>query len=180
MEGACTEGKQLAREALNLAVHRVTNDNTVTYLKWCAASWICCILAGAVVLRLWRPSDLVVAALFGATGAMLSVATRLRDFKLKPCQQSNMNYLMSASRIATGFVSGPLLLLLTSTILTEQMKVLAPMGWRGAAVLGLIGGFAERLIPNLLERTIGQIEPQAGTPVQAFRSESEAPKPAPS
>jgi hypothetical protein len=53
-----------------------------------------------------------------------------------------MSYLMSVIRIATGFVSGPLLLLLTSTILTEQMKGFAAMGWRGAAVLGLIGGFA--------------------------------------
>jgi hypothetical protein len=178
MEGINKEGQDLAQETLKMAVQRVSNDNTVEYFKWCAIVWLGLVLAGGAALH-YRPSHLMVAAIFGATGAMLSVAIRLRDFKLQPCQQSNMNYLLSATRIAIGFIGGPLLLLLASTILSEQMtKVFAPVDWRGAAVLGLIGGFSERLIPNLLEQTVGQIEPQAGTPVQALRNEPRPVKPA--
>jgi hypothetical protein len=43
--------------------------------------------------------------------------------------------------------------------------------WQTAATLGLIGGFAERLIPILLRRAIDKTEPSDGTPVQAIRSE---------
>lgn len=39
-----------------------------------------------------------------------------------------------------------------------------------ARVLGLIGGFAERLIPNLLPRTIDNVESSVGTPAQAVGS----------
>jgi hypothetical protein len=40
----------------------------------------------------------------------------------------------------------------------------------------LIGGFAERLIPNLLNQTAEKMGPTAGTPVQAVRSDAAASK----
>ena len=99
-----------------------------------------CVVASAVALYVlqFRPSPelqtFVVAAMFGATGAMLSVATRLRTFALQPCQQSNTNYVTGVTRIGIGFIAGPLLLLLRSTIFSEPMKVLVSATWRGAAV----------------------------------------------
>jgi len=175
MEDRIKEGQDLAQEALKMAVQRVANDNTIRYLQWSATTWLTVLIAGAITLWAWRPSDLVVAAIFGSTGAMLSVATRLRDFKLQPCQQSDMNKLMAGTRIVVGLVSGAILLLLATTILKGELtKLLASMEWRGAAVLGLIGGFAERLVPGLLDRTAAKVEPQAGTPVQALRNETSA------
>jgi hypothetical protein len=106
------------------------------------------------------------------------VATRLQAFQLKPCQQSNMNYLMGGTRVGIGIMAGLILLLLGPAILSEPMKRLVAMidgtdvSLQGAAVLGLIGGFAERLIPNLLVRTVDKVESPAGTPVQAVRSEA--------
>jgi hypothetical protein len=36
-----------------------------------------------------------------------------------------------------------------------------------AAVVGLLGGFAERLVPNLARNAAEKFEARAGTPVQA-------------
>jgi hypothetical protein len=180
MEGMTKDGEELAQQTLKMAVQRVTNDNTAKYFRCCVAVWLAGIAFGGVALAVFeltlhRPSHLVIAAIFGATGAMLSVALRLQDFKLQPCQQSTMNYLMSATRVAVGSISGTLLLLLATTILSGKITAALgdPIGWRVAAVIGLIGGFSERLIPSLLEQVIAQLAPQqAGTPVQAFRAEA--------
>jgi hypothetical protein len=176
MEGITEEGKELAQQTLKMAVQRVTNDNSAKYFGFCVVVWLACVLAGGLallVLRLtWlRPSLFVVAAISGATGALLSVAFRLQDFKLQPSQQSSMNYLMSATRVGIGFISGALLLLLATTIFGDKITALVgSIGWRAAAVIGLIGGFSERLIRGLLEQATTQLAPQAGTPVQAFRA----------
>jgi len=176
MEGMTKEGQELAQQTLKMAVQRVTNDNSAKYFRFCVVAWLACMLAGGLTLLIlafaWpRPSQFVAAAISGATGALLSVAFRLQNFKLQPSQQSNMNYLMSATRIGIGFISGALLLLLATTIFSDKITaIVGPIGWRAAAVIGLIGGFSERLIPGLLEQAITQLAPQAGTPVQAFRA----------
>jgi hypothetical protein len=183
MEEKLEGGKRLAREALNMTVQRVTNDNTIRYLEVCLSCWAL-IVVGALLLLYLLPSqefkNFVVAAMCGSTGAVLSVATRLQAFQLQPCHQSNMNYWMSGTRVGIGLIAGLILLLLSPTVLSTQMQALVPtlgtsgVEWQGAAVLGLIGGFAERLIPNLLGRTADKMESPAGTPVQAVRSEDAA------
>jgi hypothetical protein len=181
MEEKVAEGKKLAQQALTMAVQRVTNDNTVRYLGCCLICWILPIAAGIFLLTRNPPQELqifVVAAMSGATGAVLSVATRLQSFQLQPCNQSNMNYWMGGTRVGIGLLAGLILVLLGPTNLSESMRGLIPtmngteLQWQGAAVLGLIGGFAERLIPNLLSRTVDKIDAPVGTPVQAVRSEA--------
>jgi len=180
-----TEGKQIAQQALKMAVQRVTNDNTVRYLRACLIFWIILVTIG-VALLFFLPShefnefkNFVVAAISGATGAVLSVAIRLQAFQLTPCHQSNMNYWMSCTRVGIGLIAGPILLLLSQTTFGAQMNAfIAPTGqtgWQAIAILGLIGGFTERLIPNLLGKTTDKIESPAGTPVQAARSEAAHP-----
>ena len=176
MEEKSKEGKQIARQALRMAVERVTNDNTVTYFAWCLLSWVMWSAVGLVlaavvsqVPQLHAP-ELPLhlnAAMFGATGAMLSVASRLQSFQLEPCHQSSMNILTGCTRIGFGVLAGPILFLLASTILHQPILNLDQQ--TGAAVVGLVGGFAERLIPNILLRTASQIQSPAGTPVQAAR-----------
>jgi hypothetical protein len=179
MEGMTKDGQELAQQTLKMAVQRVTNDNTAKYFRCCVVVWLACMVIGGLALAVFAPrfSPFVVAAIFGGTGAMLSVALRLQDFKLQPCQQSTMNYLMGATRVAVGSISGTLLLLLATTILSNKITAALgdPIGWRVAAVIGLVGGFSERLIPSLLEQVIAQLAPQqAGTPVQAFRAEAKS------
>ena len=90
-----------------------------------------------------------------------------------------MNYWMSCTRVGIGLIAGPILLLLSQTTFGAQMNAfIAPTGqtgWQAIAILGLIGGFTERLIPNLLGKTTDKIESPAGTPVQAARSEAAHP-----
>jgi hypothetical protein len=184
MEGRVDTGKQIAEQALKMAVIRVTNDNTIRYALACLMSWFAWIVLGILVfalLLLFSPSShlaqlYVVAGVSGATGAMLSVATRLQAFRLQPCNQSNMNYYMSAIRVGTGLIAGLALLLLAPSILSTAMQNLVPKWgnppeWESAAALGLVAGFAERLIPNMMRWTAGQMEPSFGTPAQAVRNE---------
>jgi hypothetical protein len=178
MEDKIGQGKQIAQQALKMAVQRVTNDNTIRYVRSCIVYWVVCVAIGFASFQ-FLSADLwpyVVAGMSGATGAVLSIATRLQAFELKPCYQSNMNYWMSAVRVGTGVIAGAILYLWAPTILSDAMSKFVPyindpeFHWETAATLGLLGGFAERFIPNFLLRTIEKMETSAGTPVQAVRS----------
>jgi hypothetical protein len=185
MEQKVEAGKRLAQQALDMAVQRVTNDNTVRYLCCCLICWIAAIILIGVSHLLASSQELrsfLIAGIAGATGAVLSVATRLQAFELRPCNQSNMNYWMSGIRVGIGVLAGAILLLLAPTILSNAMTHLVPhmpeqaqqaqqaeFHWQTAAVLGLLGGFAERFVPNLLLRTIDKVESSVGTPAQAVR-----------
>ncbi|MGY3606986.1 MULTISPECIES: hypothetical protein [unclassified Bradyrhizobium] len=180
--------KKLDGKTLSMAVERVTNDNMIRYLRFCLLCWGLALAAALWVL--WEPIQFdwtpwqtvrphiaglrsyVIAGMFGATGAMLSVATRLQEFKLKPCHQSNMNYWMAGLRIGIGIVAGIVIVVLAGTILGDAIgKHIASMYWEAVAAFGLIAGFAERLVPSLLQRTVNQLESSAGTPVQAAQQQ---------
>jgi len=185
MEGEDVRAKELTEKTLNMAVERVTNDNMIRYVRACLFCWIA--LAVTALWALWEPwpsweavrphilglKPYVIAGMFGATGAMLSVATRLKAFKLKPCHQSNMNYWMAVLRIGIGVVAGIIIvLLLARTVPSDQMgKHVTEMYWEVAAALGVVAGFTERLVPSLLQRTGSQLESSAGTPVQATQQQ---------
>lgn len=176
MEAKAAEGALLADKTLKMAVERATNDNTIRYLRCCLILWIVAIAAGVVLYR-DVPSDWTIymlGAMAGATGAVLSIAGRLQAFQLHPCRQSNMNYWMSGTRVGIGLLGGAALVLLAPTFLSSGLKDLVQAGgtetniqWQGAVILGLIGGFTERLIPILLQQTSDKIAPAAGTPAQA-------------
>ena len=182
MEGRADQGKQIAEKALAMAVRRVTNDNTIRYVCVSLGIGLIAILLGVTLLWYGVPaaaSSYVVAGLAGATGAVFSVAARLQAFELKPCDESNMNAWMAGIRVGVGIVAALVLLLLGTTVLGETVGKITSMNkggqipWESAALLGLVGGFAERLIPNLLRRTGDRLESEAGTPVQAVRRDKQ-------
>jgi hypothetical protein len=150
MERDTETGQKIAQQALKMVIERVANDNTIRYVRASLFYWGV-ILFGALVVGAvgWFFSSLnglglyVIAGTAGATGAMLSIATRLQSFRLKPCSQSGMNYWMSAIRIGIGVIAGLILLLIAPTLLSDKMQELIPAGWQRAAVLGLIAGFAD-------------------------------------
>src|SRR5262245_6134525 len=182
MEDKIDTAKLLLRHTLAMAVHRVTNDNTIRYFRACAICVIACIAIGtALLLSLnvssqagalgWRPY--VVGGMAGALGALLSIVTRAQAFELKPCNESRMNYWMSAIRILTGVISAIALLLFVDTLLSDMLSkftgikhltdpidvsAMTAVIWQPVAVLGLVAGFAERLIPNILRLAADQIE----------------------
>jgi hypothetical protein len=114
MENRVDLAKPIAQQALRMAVGRATNDNTIRYMTACLSAWLVCIVALAA-FRTVAPYEVLglyaIAGIFGATGAVLSIATRLQAFQLQPCNQSNMNYWMSAVRVGIGVVAGMVFLL---------------------------------------------------------------------
>jgi hypothetical protein len=198
MESQEAPAKQIAEQALAMAVRRVTNDNTIRYVRACLILGGFCVAIGALMLWLLagqaqaaRWSPYVLGGMFGALGAIFSIVTRLEAFELKPCNESRMNYWMSATRVLIGVMSAIALLLFADTLMTDLLgkltgtdgaKHVTDIGkdvvlWPAVAVLGFIGGFAERLIPNILRQTVNKLglpTDTDGTPVQAARSKETA------
>jgi len=195
MEGEIARAKDIAQQTLAMAVRRVTADNTIRYVRTCLV-WAGILIAmglatfwalsriGHPEATAWRPY--LVGGMFGVAGAVFSIVTRLEAFKLKPCDESRMNYWMSAVRVLMGFMSAIALLLFADTLLDDMLGKLIgpgkhitdPIGadtqnvvlWEAVAMLGFVAGFAERLIPNIVRQTADKLESAVGTPVQAVRS----------
>jgi hypothetical protein len=188
MEKDVETGRNIAQQALKMAVDRVTNDNTLRYVRASLVAWLAIVGLGVIVGLIGhlpaprhQPLLYVVAGIAGATGAMLSIATRLQSFRLKPCNQSDMNHWMSVIRIGTGIIAGIVLMLLAPIILRDPLSTLFQWGDNNrvptletAAVLGFVAGFAERLVPNIMRWTSEQLEPSYGTPSQAVRAAQQA------
>lgn len=181
-----TEGRavKVADRALDMAVRRVTIDNTIRYVRTCVLFGIAWI---AALLLFWHfgPASpharpYLLASVMGAVGAVFSVIVRAQAFELKPCDDSRLNKLVGAIRVGMGGIAAPALLLLVATVFAGNVKAwfghdpaptdpaLDALPW--VAALGLIGGFAERLVPNLVRGAADKAEPRAGTPVQAAKA----------
>jgi hypothetical protein len=115
--------------------------------------------------------DYYTVAAFGVIGAIFSVASRVQSFQAKPCQQSNMNYVMAWVRIGIGIVSAVMLYLVLGKSLGPTMLRAGMLrGAESAAVIGFLGGFAERLVPTLFGRAAQAFEESSGTPVQLAKA----------
>ena len=172
MEGKPQEAKSIAEAALEMAVKRSTTDNTIRYVgaSMTAAfvTSVLIVLVGYAAYLQYPATQLYfVAAFFGVVGAAFSVATRVRSFEAKPCQQSTMNYVMARLRIGIGLVSALIFYLLSRESLGGA--VIRPevvQGPEGAALVGFLAGFAERLVPTVFRRATEAFEESSGTPVQ--------------
>jgi hypothetical protein len=152
---------------LCLAEERVTNKNRVRYLLACFLVGLIpvfglCLLGWAMRLPLdevWVPYLMAAAA--GAVGAVFSIASRVQDLDIKPFAQSVMNYVMDALRVLTGFVAGAIILLVingavfgegvVTKLLESPMTEPPARSWTCIVLMGFLGGFAERLVPSLLQ-----------------------------
>lgn len=154
------ETKQILDRGRELAENRLTNENRARYL-------LSCLLVALIpTVVLWwlypwastTPSDLwavFLAAGAGATGAVFSIGMRILHLELHPCQQSVMNYIMGGLRVLIGFTAGALILLLVTHTdigkgITSLLEPPTIADWHSIALLGFLGGFAERLVPLLL------------------------------
>jgi len=181
LEGDPKDARDLLGPTLDMATSRLTNENRIRYLLSCFVTGLAIVLLGVAYLRGWIPkistqddiSSYVLAGMFGAIGAVFSIAMRVQTLELVPCRESSMNTRMGSLRILIGFLAGSsLLLLLASGIVrvfpaTGQqsfgqsfgMKSFGMSDWPLVAVIGLFSGFAERMVPNLLRRVSETVEP---------------------
>ena len=180
MEGKTDDAKAIATAALGMAVSRSTNDNTIRYVR---ASILSGLALSLIVYLLYVLFPQIVAggqdggipryfvaALYGILGAAFSIISRIQSFEMKPCQQSNMNYWMALIRMTIGLIGGLAFFLLARSVLGQSIvNPAATNGWEGAALMGFLGGFAERLVQTVFQRTAAGIEAKTGTPVQRAR-----------
>jgi hypothetical protein len=165
MEGKVKEAKDIVKAALAMAVRRVTNDNTIRYLRSCMiVATVSIVVALSTLYLLPNTHGYMIAIIFGAVGAVFSIITRIEAFEMKPCQQSDMNYWMSAIRVIIGIIGGVMLLLLL-----RQSSAIQVAQWEIIAAFGFIGGFSERLLKILIQQTANSISHTSGTPVQEAR-----------
>ena len=148
MEGKTDDARKIAKAALSMAVMQSTSDNTIRYVSACVgAALFACAVISALGYYLKIPGHSLVnyciAANFGTIGAAFSIITRVQAFRLKPCQQSNMNYLMGGIRVCIGLVGGLMLFLLAGSSQGKMLVNQQPLSsWHGAAIIGFLGGFA--------------------------------------
>jgi hypothetical protein len=172
------DNSKLLSSVLDLAVTRVTNENRVIYLASCFLTTIGVLLLSFLLVRVpWQvlagvnitaplPSPglplFFAAGVFGAVGAFLSIAMRVQSLELVPCRESFMNLVMGILRVAIGTLSGGILLLLLyatnlhaafDSFLSSANNSMYP------AVIGILGGFAERLVPHVLLSAETKLEP---------------------
>jgi hypothetical protein len=157
-----------------LALYTLASVEWITHLIVCTVSGLTLVLLAFAFTKIQSPSwdAYLMAGIAGAVGAVFSISLRVSGLELAPSQQSTMNYLLGALRVLIGFGSGVILLLIcTHTSIGDPIvKVLdtsrgaitdrSVAGWGYAAFLGVAGGFAERLVPNLLGQLQNQSPPQ--------------------
>ncbi len=102
--------------------------------------------------------DLAVAS--GAVGALFSCVWQLRARTVATDGDILSNAVDSVTRIVIGMVSAVALLLV---IISDFSSKIAPivydpsLNWKSVLVIGLLAGFVERLIPDLLEKKLAPI-----------------------
>jgi hypothetical protein len=174
LQDKADDANQILDTGLTLAEERITNENRVRYLLAClliglvpvATLWTLFRHGGLVPNEMWLPY--LIAAAAGSAGAVFSIALRVQDLELKPFAQSVMNYVMGALRVLIGFVAGAvILLIINGTVFGEGVKkvfepdslsALTADSWKCIVLVGFLGGFAERLVPSLLQNLQGSVE----------------------
>ncbi|MBN9560203.1 MAG: hypothetical protein J0H14_05670 [Alphaproteobacteria bacterium] len=183
LQGTAGEADRLLANGEALAVERLRNENRVAYFLSCLASALLVIgvLFAAGLGTATGDAQFqayAAAAAFGAVGAAFSIATGVADLSLAPYQRSAMNSAMGALRVLIGAVSGAMILLIcNATIIGEPvlkllekfteadaLGTLGTRNWAWIGMLGLLGGFAERLVPNLLGSAAGRATPRSAQP----------------
>ncbi len=183
LQGTAEEADRLLANGEALAAERLRNESRTAYFLSCLAAAL--LVVGALFATGLGTATgdpqfqaYAAAAAFGAVGAAFSIATGVADLSLAPAQRSAMNSAMGALRVLIGALSGAMILLIcNATIIGEPvvkvlekftdadaLSTLGARSWVWIGMLGLLGGFAERLVPNLLGSAASKASPQAQVP----------------
>jgi hypothetical protein len=136
------------------------------YLKW--SYGVAVILTGLLVLASWLhpfpepSSNLWLAAKAGLVGAAFSIALAIRGRTVALDTDLLDNVTDGTLRLLIGVISAGVLLLLLACGILPSLKIGeanfsgGSLTWQMVLVIGFVGGFLERLVPDLLEKKNGQ------------------------
>jgi hypothetical protein len=115
-------------------------------------------------IDLWR------AAAAGAIGAFFSIATGMRSRTVLPDLLRTSNVMDAILRVTIGFIAGAVLLaLLQEKVVMLQVGdiPLSQAGPLAVVLIGFLGGFSERMVPDLLAKASASTggSPRPETPV---------------
>lgn len=154
-----------ARRMLDVALSYVNARNREKarywYLKASSMAAAFSILIGLLVwfyrdgvILTWGESAFLVflATSSGASGAFLSIATRLGSTILDSTAGKTLHYMEAVSRVAVGALSGVLVMLAVNSglFLPPVLKASRPI-W-GLLLVSMAAGASERLAPSLIEK----------------------------
>lgn len=108
--------------------------------------------------------DVLHAAGAGAIGAFFSIALAIRGRTVLPDLQWVANLMDASLRMVIGVLAGAILMALITTRTVQLQLGEATLGedgtrWLTVLVIGVIAGFSERLVPDLLEKASTRAPP---------------------
>jgi hypothetical protein len=150
------------------------------YLKWSFAT--AAVLIGLLFLasRLYpfqqASTDLWLAAKGGLVGAAFSIALAIRNRTVALDTELLDNVTDGTLRLLIGVISAGVVLLLLACGILPSLKIGdanfsgSSLTWQMVLIIGFVGGFLERLVPDLLEKKNpqgnGNTNPVAGVPAR--------------
>jgi hypothetical protein len=163
LENNIVKGKEILEGAIENVTSLLERHGRLCYLQasakavlYITLAWIICM--AATVLG-WLNNTLltsVATAVFsGATGALLSVAIGIRNRTVALDGDPSGNRMEATVRITIGVISAAVLYLLFTEKFFSLFGLAADKAddLRAPLLIGFAGGFLERLVPDLLEKS---------------------------
>jgi hypothetical protein len=117
----------------------------------------------------WDLSRLAMAIASGAVGALFSCVAQLRARAVATDGDTASNFVDSVTRIMVGMISAAALVLIVMSNLFAEIDFAGAklssdtLNWHMVLVIGLLAGFVERLVPDLLEKKLAPIANRTST-----------------
>jgi multisubunit Na+/H+ antiporter MnhB subunit len=162
LDGDMDGAKAIIAAAKAFVLARRTARGRFQYLKWSFGA--AAVMIGLLFLasRLYpfqqASSDLWLAAKAGLIGAAFSIALAIRNRTVALDTELLANVTDGTLRLLIGVISAGVLLLLLASGILPSLKIGdanfsgSTLTWQMVLIIGFVGGFLERLVPDLLEK----------------------------
>jgi hypothetical protein len=157
-----------------LVAHRAARGR-FQYLKWSYGA--AALLIGLLFVASWfypeptASSNFLLAAKAGLVGAAFSIALAIRGRTVALDTDLLDNVTDGTLRLLIGVISAGVLLLLLGSGIVPSLKIgdaefkAGALTWQMVLLVGFVGGFLERLVPDLLDKRNGQSNSNAAATV---------------
>ena len=171
LEKQVPSAQALLTEAIDEALAAQGRRGRMAYLQWAGmaiAPALLLILFGGYYVQGRTGVHLILMSIgAGAIGAVLSIAIGIRTRTVAIEGDWRSNAVDAAVRVGIGMISAGVLILLLNSGIVSTISAGgvalngSAMTWQLALIVGFAAGFLERLVPDLLEKTVPPSKPAA-------------------